>query len=78
MRPFVRVLCVLAVPGMVFGFLTRVPGFEFGFTGDAISVHEPWLDVATGIAIAAAIFLAAAIILGVLLALGFSATSWRR
>jgi hypothetical protein len=77
-RPFVRVLCVLAVPGMVFGFLTRVPGFEFGFTGDAISVHEPWLDVATGIALAAAIFLAVAIIFGVLHALGLSAPSQRR
>ena len=82
MRVAMRVLFVLAVPGVVFGFLTRVPGLEFESLDDRFNglftVHEPWLDVLGGLAVAAAIIVAAAITVRVLLWLGFDMDSRRR
>jgi hypothetical protein len=71
MRLAVRALLVLAVPGLVFGFLTRVSKPEFDAVDPGHAVHEPWLDTLTGLALAAAIIVAAAIVVGVLYLLGF-------
>ena len=78
MRVAMRLLFVLAVPGVIFGFLTRVPRPEFDFVDDAFAVHEPWLDAVTGLALAATIIAAAAIVVGVLFLLGFEVDPRRR
>jgi cytochrome c biogenesis protein CcdA len=80
MRLAMRVLFVLAVPGVVFGFLTQVSPLELEFDsfGDLFTVHEPWLDVLGGLAVAAAIIVAAAITVRVLFWLGFDGDPRRR
>jgi hypothetical protein len=80
MRVAMRVLFALAVPGVIFGFLTQVPPLEFEFDsfGDLFTVHEPSLDVLGGLAVAAAIIVTAAITVRVLFWLGFDVDPRRR
>ena len=75
MRLAMRVLFMLAVPGVVFGFLTRVPRLEFdwGSFDDGFAVHEPWRDVVAVLAVVAAGVVTAAVLAGVLHWLGLDA-----
>jgi hypothetical protein len=81
MRVAMRVLLVLAAPGVVFGFLTRVPRLEFdwGSLDDGFTVSDPWRDVVAGLAVAALVAVVATIVTRVLYWLRFDADPrWRR
>ncbi len=82
MRVVMRVLLVLAVPGVIFGFLTQVPRPEFESLDDRFNglftVHESWIDVLGGLVIATAIVVAVTVTVRVLFWLGFDAPPRRR
>jgi hypothetical protein len=69
-----RSLVVLALPGAIFGFLTRIPPPVFDSLDFGLTIDEPWLDALAALVLAAAVALLVAIIVFVLLLLGLGSS----
>jgi hypothetical protein len=64
-RLAIRVLLVLALPGVVFGFLTSVPPVVFDYQFDFFAVEVGWVDVAGALITAASVVAVAAVLVKV-------------
>ena len=74
MRLGMRVLFVLAVPGIVFGSLTRVPPISFNMDFDFFANEVGWIDVLAALVLAIAVVSFGAIVVAVLVKLGVAMT----
>ena len=68
-----RVLFVLAVPGIVFGFLTRVPPLVFNMEFDFFAYEVGWIDVLGALIVAAVVAAVVAAAVFVMVKLGIGA-----
>jgi predicted membrane protein len=73
MRLAMRVLFVLAVPGIVFGFLTRVPPLVFDMDWGFSSYESGWIEVLGAVIIAATVAAVVAAAVFVMVTLGIGA-----
>jgi len=73
-----RSLIVLALPGAIFGFLTRITPPVFDSLDSGFTIDEPWLDALAALVLAAAVALLVAIVVFVLVLLGFGSPTRRR
>jgi fatty acid desaturase len=73
MRLAMRVLFVLAIPGVVFGWLTRVPPLHFDMEFDFFAYEVGWIDVLAALMVAAAVVLFVVVVVFVLVRLGVGA-----
>jgi hypothetical protein len=56
-RFMMRSLIVLALPGAIFGFLTRITPPVFDSLDSGFTIDEPWLDALAALVLAAAVAL---------------------
>jgi hypothetical protein len=65
-----RALFVLAVPGIVFGWLTRVPPISFNMEFDFFANEVGWMDVLAALVLAMTVVCLGAIVVAALVKLG--------
>jgi hypothetical protein len=65
-----RALFVLALPGIVFGWLTRVPPISFNMEFDFFANEVGWIDVLAALVLTIAVVSIGAILVAVLVKLG--------
>jgi hypothetical protein len=70
MRIAMRVVFALALPGIVFGWLTRVPPLVFSMEFDFFASEVGWIDVLAAVAVATTVASIVAVAVVVMVKLG--------